>query len=143
MSVEENKATFQQVGEVHNTGDLSAVPELIADDYIYHGPAGMELKGQEGFSQTVIALRNALPDLYATTEHVVAEGDMLAARLRLTGTHKGSLMGIAPTGKQLTFPEAVFIRFEDGKEVEATPYANMLSFNEQLGISPPEGQSGG
>ena len=46
-------------------------------------------------------------------------------------------MGMAPTGRRLNFKEAVFVRFEGGKEVEATPYADMLSYYQQLGISPP------
>jgi len=49
------------------------------------------------------------------------------------------MMGIAPTGKQFSFQEAVFIRLEGGKEVEVTPYANLMEFYQQLGISPPEG----
>ena len=62
---------------------------------------------------------------------------MVASVFTLHGIFKGELMGMAPTGKQLNFTEAVFVRFEGGKEVEATPYANMLSFYQQLGINPP------
>ena len=137
MSVEENKATFQRVGEVHNTGDLSLVPELVTEGYVYHGPAGMELKGREGFNQAIIALRTAFPDFYTTTEHLVAEGNMLAARIRITGTHKSTLLGIPPTGKQLSFVSNIFVRFEGGKEAEAWGTPDVLSIYQQLGITPP------
>jgi len=80
-------------------------------------------------------MRTAFPDLHVTIEDLIAEGDTVAARFTMRGTFKGEMMGTAPTGSQLTFPDAVFIRFKSGKEVEATAYANMLSFNEQLGIS--------
>jgi len=46
---------------------------------------------------------------------------------------------MAPTGKQITFPEAHFVRFEGGKEVEETPFADSLNLYQQLGVRPPTG----
>ena len=68
---------------------------------------------------------------------MVAEGNIVAARFIVTGTFKGEMMGIAPTGKQLNIVEAIFIRFENGKEVEATPTVDQLTMYQQLGVSPP------
>ena len=70
---------------------------------------------------------------------MVAEGDKVAHRLILRGTHKGDLMGIAPTGKQVTITSITISRFAGGKEVEALPFTDMLTFYRQLGVSPPEG----
>ena len=72
-------------------------------------------------------------------ERLVAEGDMVAFRVNMRGTHKGEFMGIAPTGKQITMASAFFYRFEGGKEVEALPYSDTLALFQQLGVSPPTG----
>jgi steroid delta-isomerase-like uncharacterized protein len=135
MSIEENKATIRRIiDELVNKGNLALADEVLASNYIYHFPTH-DIKGPEGFKEFIGMMRTAFPDLHVTIEDLIAEGDTVAARFTMQGTFKGELMGIAPTGRQLTFPEAVFIRFESGKEVEATAYGNMLSFNEQLGIS--------
>ena len=135
MSTEENKATVRRIiNELVNKGNLAIADEVLANNYIYHFPTH-DIKGPEGFKEFIGMMRTAFPDLHVTIEDLIAERETVAARFIMQGTFKGELMGIAPTGKKLSFPEAVFIRFENGKEVEATAYGNMLSFNEQLGIS--------
>lgn len=134
MSTEENKEIVRRViSEVVNKGNLAVAEEVLAENYIYHFPTH-DINGINGFKEFIGAMRTAFPDLNVTIEDLVAEGDTVAARFTMRGTFKGELMGNAPTGKKLVFPEAVFIRFQNGKEVEATAYANMISFNTQLGI---------
>lgn len=135
MSTEKNKAIVSRViNEMVNKGNLAGVDEVLDENYIYHFPTH-DIKGPEGFKEFVAMMRKAFPDLNVTIEELIAEDNRVAVRVTMRGTFKGELMGIAPTGRKLTFPEAVFIRFENGKEVEATAYGNMLLFNEQLGIS--------
>lgn len=137
MSVEENKAMVRRIiEEAINKGNLAVIDDIMAPGYVYHYPA-MEIKGPEGFRQFVTMMRTAFPDIHVTIDEIIGEGNMVASRVTLRGTFKGELMGMAPTGKQLNFTEAVFVRFEGGKEVEATPYMDSLTFYQQLGISPP------
>ena len=139
MSVGENKATLRRVvEEVFNKGNLAAVPELIATNYVYHSPF-VELKGPEGLKQMVQVWRNAFPDGRFTIDDMVAEEDKVAVRYTWTGTHKGEYRGIAPTGKQVTMTAAFFYKFENGKEVEALPFSDSLSLYQQLGVTPPTG----
>jgi steroid delta-isomerase-like uncharacterized protein len=134
MATEENKEIVRRViEEIVNEGKLSLVDEVLASDYIYHFPTH-DINGPEGFKEFVTSMRKAFPDLHVTIEDLIAEGDKVAARVIMRGTFKGELNGIAPTGRKLAFREAVFVRFENGREVEATAYGNMNSFNEQLGI---------
>ena len=134
MSAEKNKEIVRRViDEIVNKGDLSLADEVLAGNYVYHFPTH-DIHGPEGFKKFVTSMRTAFPDLHVTIEDLIGEGDKVAARVIMQGTFKGELNGIAPTGRKLTFPEAVFVRFEDGMEVEATAYGNMNSFNEQLGI---------
>ena len=138
MSVEENKASARRViEEVFNKRNLTVTDELIDPTYIYHVPGGIDFKGVEGFKQFVNMYLTAFPDMHATIEGIVAEGDIVAIRVTYTGTHNGELMGIAPTGKQLNMTGAVFSRFSGGKQVEAWPYADQLTMYQQLGIPIP------
>ncbi len=140
MSTEENKAMLRRnCEEAFNKGDLAVADENIAPNYVYHGSGGQEFKGPEGFKQFVTMLRTAFPDLHLTVEDMVAEGDKVAHRLTLRGTHKGDLMGIAPTGKQVTTTAITISRFVGGKEVEAWSSMDLLGMMQQMGVAPPTG----
>ncbi|MBA7605032.1 Aklanonic acid methyl ester cyclase DnrD [subsurface metagenome] len=140
MSAEENKAVLHRLAEeIFNKGNISVVDEIIAPDYVFHGPVGMEYKGPEGFKQMVTMYRNAFPDLHMTVEDMVAEGDKVAQRITIRGTHKGELMGIAPTGKQVTDTGIIIVRFAGGKEVEAWGITDLLGMMQQMGVAPPMG----
>jgi len=140
MSTEENKAIIRRnCEEALNKGDLAVADENIATNYVYHGSGGQEFKGPEGFKQFITMLRTAFPDLHFTIEDMVAEGDKVAHRLTLRGTHKGELMGIAPTGKQVTTTAITISRFVGGKEVEAWSSMDMLGMMQQMGVAPPIG----
>jgi len=139
MSVEENKATVRRfIEEVFNKGNMAVADEVLASNYVYHSGFG-DIKGPEGLKQFATMLRTALPDIHVTIDDMVAEREMVAYRFKLMGTFKGEMMGMAPTGKQITFPEAHFVRFEGGKEVEETPFADSLNLYQQLGVRPPTG----
>ena len=139
MSVEENKAILLNKHlEMFNEGNLSIADEIISPDYIYHGPAG-EFKGPEGVKQMVQTFRVAFPDGTFTINDMIGEGDKIAVRYTLTGTHKGDYLGLPPTGKQINMEGSFFYKFENGKEVEALPFMDSLTMFQQLGISPPSG----
>jgi steroid delta-isomerase-like uncharacterized protein len=140
MSTEENKAIVRRHWEeVINKGNLAAVDETQAANYVYHGSGGQEFKGPEGFKQFITMFRTAFPDLSATVEDVVAEGDKVTHRAIMRGTHKGEFMGIAPTGKQVAISAIVISRFAGGKEVEAWSNLDQLGMMQQIGVAPPAG----
>jgi predicted ester cyclase len=138
VSVEQNKALIlnKHLGEVFHKGNLSVVDEIIHPDYVYHGPLG-EAKGPEGFKQIVNQALTAFPDIHYDIIDMFGEGDKLAVHYRMTGTFKGALMGIPPTGNKVDLPQAFLYRFKDGKEVEALPFSDMLTMYQQMGIKPP------
>ena len=140
MSTKENKAMLRRnCEEAFNKGNLAVADENIATNYVYHGSGGQEFKGPEGFKQLVTMFRTAFPDLRITVEDMVAEGDKVAHRATMRGTHKGDLMGIAPTGKQVTIAAIVISRFVGGKEVEAWSNLDQLGMMQQMGVAPPMG----
>jgi steroid delta-isomerase-like uncharacterized protein len=139
MSTEENKAVLRRIFEAINRGDLAMLDDIIADNYVYHSPFG-EVKGLDGLKQMFNMFRTAFPDLKATIEDMVAEGDKVAWRSTLRGTHKGELMGIAPTGKKINMAGSGLAHYAGGKELEAWGVADTLVFYQQLGVKPPAPQ---
>ncbi len=86
------------IERVGNAGDLDAADELVHSDYTVPGVG----RGSEAAQSNVAAFRAAFPDLERTIEEMVAEGDRVAMRTPLRGTHRGAFRGIAPTDKRVT-----------------------------------------
>jgi predicted ester cyclase len=79
---------------------------------------------------------DAFPDMHVTIDDMVAEGDKVAARVTMTGTHKGEIMGIPPTNKKVTVSLIVIDRFAGGKIVEDNGQFDALGLMRQLGLDP-------
>jgi steroid delta-isomerase-like uncharacterized protein len=82
------------------------------------------------------ALTRSFPDLRHEIVDIVAEGDKIAIRLNVTGTHKGELQGIPPTGKKVSFSAMDFITLQDGKVSEEWLNADTMGLMQQLGAIP-------
>jgi predicted ester cyclase len=111
-------------------------PKLVSPNYVYHGPLG-EYKGPEGLREIISAHHNAFPDVHATIDEMVAEGNTIVCGISIQSTFKGEMMGMTPTGRQLNLVEGVFIYFKDGKEVEVFPFSDGITFFQQLAIPFP------
>ncbi len=81
-------------------------------------------------------LTTAFPDSKFTIEQMVAEGDTVVVRWTVRGTHKGDLMGNAPTGKPISLSGVSVCRLADGKLVEGWGNWDALGMFQQLGIVP-------
>lgn len=136
MSTEQNKAVAHRwYEEVFSAGKLELVNELIAPDFVEHDASNPSLD-REGVKQLVSMYRGAYPDLHITVEDVITEGDKVVARFTARGTHRGPLMGIPPTGKQVTVTAIDILRFENGKIVEHWGNQDLLGMMQQLGAIP-------
>ena len=134
-SPEENKALFRRViDDVFNQHNLDAVDLYYPVDYIQHNPHVPP--GLTGFKEFFAMHFAAFPDLHATIEDLVAEGDKIAARLTWTGTHKGEFEGIPPTGKQIKFTTMEFFRVASGKLAEHWDEVDLLGMLQQIGAIP-------
>lgn len=119
--IERNKQLVRRiVEEMFNLGQLDVSPEIFAADFVDRGHEQVAGKkdGPEGFAQFVKAIRAALPDLKATIQNMVAEGDWVAMWNAATATHRGELFGMPPSGQRINMKDFHFFRFSGGKIVE-------------------------
>jgi predicted ester cyclase len=118
-----------------NAGALDRYLASYAPDATIHGlPEHLE-PNLTGHREFLTQMRRALPDFTSTIEDLVAEGDLVAARLTYSGTHEGVLRGVPPTGKRLTWEAMTFRRFnDDGLTVERWILGDNLSLLHQLGL---------
>ena len=137
MSSEQNKKIVRRAVEEPWKGNLDVVDELTARDYIGHDPANPEpLRGPEGVKEFISSYRAAFPDARITVEEQLAEGDLVATRWSGRGTHEGELMGIQPTGKQVTVSGLTISRLKGGKIVEEYQNWDNFGMMQQLGAVP-------
>jgi steroid delta-isomerase-like uncharacterized protein len=140
VSAEENKATQRRVyEEAFNQKNLDVLDELIASEFTEHNPNPGQPPGLEGLKQFLSSIHTAFPDLHVNVEDMVAEGDKVAARLRVRGTHQGEFTGIAPTGNQVTLTGIDIVRIAEGKVVEHWGNFDNLGMMRQLGAIPESG----
>lgn len=119
--------------ELWNNWNLDVADEIVAEDIAFRGSLSVTVQGRDGFKQYVATVRAAFPDFHNTVEDLIAEGDKVVARLTYRGTHKGTLFGIAPTGKQVTYAGIAIFRIADGKIVDGYVMGDTLGLMQQLG----------
>jgi steroid delta-isomerase-like uncharacterized protein len=137
MSVSENKAVVRRFHEEFtNRGDLSVADEVAAPACVLHYGGRPPAAGPDSFKRTLTMLRTAFPDLTYTIEDMVAEGDEVAERVTVRGTHRGEFLGVPPTNRPVTFSGLVIFRFAGGRIVENWAMPDLLSVLQQLGAVP-------
>lgn len=137
MSAKENKAIVRQFWGVWEEGNIGLVDELLAPDYTNHTPATPDQPtGPEGVKGVVAMFRSAMPDLKVIVEDMIAEGEKVAVRYTLEGTHEGELFGVPPTGQRLSIKSISVERVLDGKIIEHWRVTESLDMMQQLGVIP-------
>ena len=96
-----------------------------------------DLRGPDGHSEFVTMFRTAFPDIHFTVEDQIAEGDNVVNRVTARGTHQGELMGIPPTGKQVTVTGITIDHIVGDKLAESWGILDIWGMMQQLGVAPP------
>jgi steroid delta-isomerase-like uncharacterized protein len=137
MSTEESKATMRRYFSVFEQGNIDLLERLLAPDYVNHSPATPDLPtGPEGVKGVVAMFRSGMPDLRVIVEDMIAEGDKVATRYTLEGTHEGELFGVPPTGQRLSIKSISVERVLDGKIRDHWRITDSLDMMQQLGVIP-------
>jgi steroid delta-isomerase-like uncharacterized protein len=133
MSIEENKKIVRRYQEIYNSNNLDTLSEVVSENLltprIMPGiPSGIE--GAKAAHRIMLA---GFPDYQTMIDDLFAEGDKVAARITMTGTHQGDFMGIPPTGKHVSFTGIYIAKITNGKIVEHWGEEDGVSLLQQLG----------
>jgi predicted ester cyclase len=141
MSTEENKALIRRFYEEIDKGNLDAMDELVAENYVDHNPPPFPglAAGREGLKQAFKIFWEATPGSHHI-EDQIAEGDKVVTRLTAYGKHEGHLPGAPRTGNDLKMTSITIHRIANGKLVEKWAEKDVLAFLIQIGVVPPPGQ---
>ena len=121
--------------EVWNQGQVDALDELLTPDYINHTPSTPDPPpGAAGLKPIVLAIRKAFPDLHYEIQDAIATDDTVVMRVRMTGTHRGDLFGLAPTGRKISVDQINIERIRDGRIAEHWRVTDELGLMKQLGV---------
>lgn len=140
MSVQDDNKAFVRrfVGYINNN-PLAPIDEFFAANYTYDNFSMPDVKDLSSLTEFNVAAYSAFPDIRFTIEEMVAEGDKVVYRASARGTHKGEFMGIAPTGKQVTFTSIVISSIVNGKFQEDWESLDGIYVLQQLGVIPQAG----
>jgi hypothetical protein len=123
MSIEENKDLIRRYLEALSG---KPKPEEVVRLFVVDEPLIEHIRVAE----------EAFPLYRLDVEEMIAEGDLVAVRVRHRGVHRGSFMGIPPTGREIDTPGFLTYRIEDGKIVDHWMQADNMLLMQQLGVIP-------
>ena len=116
---EENKALVRRFMEARAKADLNAIEEMMAPGFISHGLLLGQQPGREGLKRTIAEIAATFSNRRRFIEDQVAEGDKVVTRYTLRATHdRRELMGVAPTGREVSYKAIVIHRISGGKIAE-------------------------
>ncbi|MEU1041390.1 ester cyclase [Streptomyces sp. NPDC005907] len=135
--IEQNKKTVSDFIEALFTkGDLGAVDVWLAEDFVDHDPPFGGPPDREGMRAAGAMFRAAFPDWHSDTGLMVGEGDLVVEQFTATGTQRGEVLGVAPTGRTLSLPGINIFRLRDGRIVERWGRLDELGLLRALGLVP-------
>ncbi|MEU9289929.1 ester cyclase [Streptomyces sp. NPDC048275] len=135
-TVQANKRIMERfTSEFLPTGDPEMAKKFLSPDIVMHF-AGTTHQGRDTYLGIVAASMRAFPDLKWTVEDMRAEGDTVAIRYTMTGTHEGPFAGVEGTGRKVHAESFAFYRLTRGKIVEERAQLDMLTILQQMGAIP-------
>lgn len=105
--------------ELWNAWRLEIAEEIVSPAIRFRGSLGTRLEGREAFKRYVETIRVAFPDWHNRVDELLVDGQRVVARLTWSGTHRGPLGDIEPTGARIQYCGAAFFRLSDGLIEEA------------------------
>ena len=136
MSTESRKALVRRyVEEVWHKGNLAALDDVLAADYRRHVAPTVPPMTLEGQKQRLAGFRAAFPDIELTVDDVPVEGDRVAFRSTIRGTHLGSFQEIEPTNRRVAVALPDVVRSADDRIAEQRGGPDLLDLLRQLGAT--------
>jgi len=111
--------------EIVKQAETSVMDELIHEDYVYHGPGGLELRGPESFMDYILGLHDILEDVDITIHEFIADGDRVLSRWTGHAKH-------IDTGREVVWEGSTITHLQDGKMIEDWEYWDRLELAQQM-----------
>ena len=138
MSAEENKAVVRRFFDELNRGNVSALDDLLDDQYTGRFTGVPVPMNRQSLKQFVDLSAGPFPDFSHQIEDLLAEDDKVVARVTYNGTHRREFMGLPATGKQVRFSGINIFWLKGGKVVEQWSQSDQLSMLQQMGAIPAQ-----
>ena len=126
--------------EVFRNRNVDAIDDLLADDFVEHIRFPGQAEGRQGTKEFIGQMLNAFPDLEFEVEAEIAEGDMVASEMIMSGTHRGEFAGIPATGRRVSVHFIDMARVRGGKFTEHWGLTDTGALMAQLGVAMPTGR---
>jgi steroid delta-isomerase-like uncharacterized protein len=137
VTAEANRRVMNRFVEFINTASEKLATELISPDAIFYLPGRSEpMRGPAGYLSIIHMMREGFPDIQWTLKEMVAEGDKVAARFTMRGTHRGSFFGVSPSENRISVQALNMYRLSQGQFVEEHGQPDMLALLHQIGALP-------
>ena len=137
MTTEQNKAVIRKYAELTNARDLESAFAQFSPNFVDHAVRPGMPPGIAGTRLFFTMMFTAFPDLHASIQDIIAEGDKVVDRMTCEGTHRGMFMGVPATGKHVKWSFIDINRIVDGKVVEHWAEVDTIGMMQQLGLVPP------
>lgn len=124
--------------ELWNRWDDAAVEQVLAEDFRFRGSLGNQTTGRDGWRSYRDLTRGYAPDFHNDIVSLVTDHDRAAARLTYTGTHLGSVLGFAPTGRRFSYSGAAFFTASNGLLSDAWVLGDLDTLRSFLAGGGPE-----
>jgi steroid delta-isomerase-like uncharacterized protein len=134
-TIEQNKAIICEfIDRLFTKGDLGAVDDLLAEDFVNHDPPFGAPADREGMRGAAAMFRAAFPDWHSDLGLLIGEGDLVVEQFTASGTQRGEIMGVPASGRTVTLPGIQIFRVRDGRIVERWGRLDDLGLLSQLGL---------
>jgi steroid delta-isomerase-like uncharacterized protein len=130
------KIVTEFIDGLFSRGDLDAVDAYLSNDFVNHDPPFGVSADREGMRAAGANFRTVFPDWHSELHLLIAEGDLVAEHFTARGTHRGEIMGMAPTGREVSLPGINIFRIHEGRITERWGRLDDLGFLQQLGVVP-------
>ncbi len=136
-TISQNKNTVTSfIDTLFTKGDLGAVDEFLAEDFVNHDPPVGVTADREGMRQAGAMFRAAFPDWQSDMDILVGEGDLVVEHFTASGTQQGEIFGVPASGRTVSLPGINIWRVRDGRIVERWGRLDELGLLRQLGLVP-------
>lgn len=127
---------YDAFARILHAREFAALGSVLAQDFVDHHSGLVDVPGLEVYRRNLAAVTTAL-DMRAEPESVVGAGDLVFTRVRLTGRHVGTFLGLAPTGAALCWYTHELWRTRQGRFVERWAVDDLLTLVRQTGFPLP------